>query len=136
MVTSLPALESRPKVTYRSLASERLTAMWRAVMRRECPSHLIDLFGLLARPWGEGPIPSVPEWRSDIADDHSPIEFSVAFGGEAPEFRILIEAQGSRPTLGSVTAAGLELNRALEARGADLRRFRAVEDLFLPPEPS
>src|SRR6478735_6981111 len=38
-------------------------------------------------------------WRSDIADDNTPIEFSVAISKHEVEVRALFETQADEPTL-------------------------------------
>jgi hypothetical protein len=49
--------------------------------------------------------------------------------------RALFEPEGEAPTIAAYRAAGLEFNAHLErAFGADLTRFRDVQDLFLPEE--
>ncbi len=122
--------------TFYSFGVERLAALWQAVMQSDCPRDVRDLFAAMVAPWGATALPVRPAWPSDITDDHTPFEFSAVFGTKRPELRILVEAQGARPTLAANVAAGRELNRALAARGADLERFAAVADLFLPEEPS
>jgi len=74
-------------------------------------------------------------WVSEISDDNTPVEFSVAMADGEAEVRALFEPAGEAPTLASYRAAGLEFNRSLEREfGADLRRFREVQDLFLPEQ--
>jgi DMATS type aromatic prenyltransferase len=95
------------------------------------------MFRSLIEPWGDRLVlGDPPAWPSDIVDDHTPFEFSVTVGGRRSEARMLIEAQGERPTLLCQQAAGRALSQRLEREhGADLTRLRLVEDLFLPPDP-
>jgi tryptophan dimethylallyltransferase len=73
------------------------------------------------------------EWVSEISDDTTPIEFSVAIADGKAEVRALFEPGGDEPTISSYREAGLLFNRHLEqTQAADLTRFRQVEDLFLP----
>jgi hypothetical protein len=73
------------------------------------------------------------EWVSDISDDNTPIEFSVAIADGKAEVRALFEPEGEEPTLPAYRAAGLAFNQRLEREfGADLTRFRDVQELFLP----
>lgn len=73
------------------------------------------------------------EWVSEISDDNTPIEFSVAMADGEAEVRALFEPQGEAPTVAAYRAAGLAFNARLErVFGADLGRFRDVQDLFLP----
>ncbi len=104
-------------------------------MRSECPEAVRAIFEALIAPWGDTLLPDAPAWPSDITDDHTPFEFSVVFGSSSPELRILVEAQGTSPTLAATMEAGRELNRALALRGADLSRLAQVEDLFFPERP-
>jgi DMATS type aromatic prenyltransferase len=88
-------------------------------------------------PWGAAPVPSTPTWPSDIGDDHSPYEFSIAFApNESPAVRFLVEAQGAEPTFAHTRDAALALTRRLVAQGVDLARFERVRDLFLPDVPN
>lgn len=132
---SLSIEQAQGKATYTTLGSARLAGLWRALTLSECPQDVTDLFKIMVAPWGDTCLPARPLWPSDITDDHTPFEFSVAFSQARSELRILVEAQGASPTLASTMAAGLALNQTLAARGADLERFRAVEDLFFPGDP-
>jgi len=79
-------------------------------------------------PWLQAPA----GWRSEIADDHTPLELSVTLDHTAA-LRVLFEPQGEEPTLAHFRDAGLAFHELIEREhGADLRRFRAVQDLFLP----
>jgi hypothetical protein len=75
------------------------------------------------------------EWVSEISDDNTPIEFSVAIADDKAEVRALFEPEGEQPTLAAYRAAGLAFNQRLEREfGADLTRFREVQALFLPED--
>lgn len=72
-------------------------------------------------------------WVSEISDDNTPIEFSVAIAHGRTEVRALFEATGSTPTLESYREAGMAMFERLEREfGADLTRYRQLQDLFLP----
>lgn len=74
-------------------------------------------------------------WISEISDDNTPIEFSVAIANDEAEVRVLFEPQGKEATLAAYRAAGLALHDRLEHEfGADLQRFRQVQALFLPKD--
>jgi hypothetical protein len=74
-----------------------------------------------------------PYWKSDVTDDGSPFEISVAFGGRGPELRLLAESQSEPLTPESGWRAGLALNERLARDfGADLSRFQRIQDLFVP----
>jgi DMATS type aromatic prenyltransferase len=95
---------------------------------------VVDTFRDLMSPWGEAPGSGPSGWKSEISDDNTPVEFSVALAeGRATEVRVLFEPEGVDPTVGAHRAAGLAFNERLERDfGANLGRFRQVEDLFLP----
>ncbi len=87
--------------------------------------------------WGDTAIGRAPRWKSDITDDHSPFEFSLAMDGLEPELRILVEAQAERPGLLASWEAGRALSRALaEEFGMPLDRLHSIEHLFAPTDPS
>lgn len=95
--------------------------------------EMAAIFRLLASSWGDRPVDAPPLWASDITDDHTPYEFSVAVDGGLPEIRFLLEVQGQPPSI----AANWDAARAMNARlGAELDvelgRLAAIEDLFAP----
>jgi tryptophan dimethylallyltransferase len=91
---------------------------------------LPDLLGAAAeQQLGTGPI-----WPSDVADDHSPVEFSLAMDtGRAPALRLLGETISERP---DVVQNAHQLRHFLQAAAdrfdLSLDRFNRVADLFLP----
>jgi len=90
--------------------------------------------GLLA-PWGGAPVGGAASSGSEVSDDHTPVEFSVAFVDGAAEVRALFEPQAEEPTLRARRAAGRDLHDRLgRDHAADLTRFRLLEDLFLPDD--
>jgi len=96
--------------------------------------------GLLADALGPGgfrPVSTSPAWPSDVADDHTPVEFSTAFAaGEPPTLRTIVEPTATRPSRAANTAAALATLDRMRRRGdVDTRRFDAVKDLFLPEQP-
>src|SRR5262249_35669280 len=117
--------------TFRGVAEERLERMWRALHREPAPAEARSMVAKMLAPWGDGIMPRAAPWPSDIGDDGSPFELSVAFSGDRAELRFLAEAQGGRHYAARRRAV-LQQSRALEERGADLRRFSALMDLFLP----
>lgn len=86
--------------------------------------------------WGDVEIPSQVAFPSAIGDDHSPFEFSLAFGPNDVELRLLLEAQAETPSLVSNRDAALAFNRRLTPMGVSLDRFAKIQDLFMPPMPS
>ncbi|HMG19657.1 MAG TPA: tryptophan dimethylallyltransferase family protein, partial [Kofleriaceae bacterium] len=74
-----------------------------------------------------------PAYASDVVDDHTPFEMSLAIGGTAPELRLLVETVGADSSLAARWQAARALGERLRDRhGADLRRLDAIADLFQP----
>jgi hypothetical protein len=74
-------------------------------------------------------------WTSEISDDNTPIEFSVTLSPAGSEVRVLFEPQGEERTLVAHRESALRMHQELgHSYGADLSRFRLVEDLFTPPD--
>ncbi|WP_245776070.1 tryptophan dimethylallyltransferase family protein [Saccharopolyspora flava] len=98
------------------------------------PSRLLgDVLGA-AR---DRPLAGPPAWPSDIADDATPVEFSVQVndGGDR-HLRILAETLPADPSPTANLRAAKDLVAALAERyDLPLDRLRAVEDLFSPDEP-
>ncbi len=92
-----------------------------------------DIFRTVLTPWADLPAGSAPRYASDITDDHSPYEFSLAIDGSNPELRFLVEAQASQPSLSTNWEKTREVNATLEARyGISLDRLRAIESFYTP----
>jgi DMATS type aromatic prenyltransferase len=126
------SLKLSTRGTFLDAATNRLHALWGALYRKPCPADVLSLLSAMFSPWGSSPIPREPSWPSDIGNDHSPFEFSVALTPISPEIRLVVEAQGVSPGFTATREACLRLNKLLEERGADLRRFEQVRDLFVP----
>jgi DMATS type aromatic prenyltransferase len=124
----------RSNASFLELTAERLARLcvavgFQATAIAEAVSVLEDLFGT----WGNDSIGARPAIVSDVADDYSPIELSLALTGAAPEVRVLFEARGDEPTLGGRWAAGEDVNRRIARRfGRSFERLRLVQDLFVP----
>ncbi|MEV1143304.1 tryptophan dimethylallyltransferase family protein [Micromonospora sp. NPDC049799] len=105
-----------------------------AQTRSDEPLHLLgDLLG----PTGARPLSAPPAWPSNVADDHTPVEFSIACNaGEPPTLRILGEALGSPPdAMSNQTAAYRFLSARPSRSGISLSRLTAVEGLFATDRP-
>lgn len=95
----------------------------------------VQTFQKLISPWADCPRSESTEWVSEISDDNTPIEFSVALAGNRAEVRVLFEPQGTQPTVADYREAALAFQARLEREfGANLTRFRQVEDLFAPED--
>jgi len=83
------------------------------------------------------PVSAPPAWRSDVADDHSPFEFSIAYNeNEPPALRVLAEALAPTPGVAANMSAAYRFLRAQARRyGLSTRRLDAVRDLFAAARP-
>ncbi|HEY2671381.1 MAG TPA: tryptophan dimethylallyltransferase family protein [Rugosimonospora sp.] len=95
---------------------------------------LADLLG----PAGSRSLSQPPAWPSDVADDHTPIEFSIAFNeNERPTLRILGEALDPVPSAATNLSAAHRFVQTLATRfGLPLSRFDRVRDVFTTAHPS
>lgn len=122
-----------PRLVHR--VSERLRALCVGAGLPGEADAVVGTFAELIAPWGYERVQAASAWPSEISDDHTPVEFSVALDGARTEVRALFEALADEPTLRARRAAGLDFHERLgRAHGADLTRFRLLEDLFLPEE--
>lgn len=101
------------------------------------PVPVSQLLAALLGPAGSTPVSHGPAWPSDIADDHTPVEFSIAFhrhGGVT--LRLLAEALAAPASTAANLAAA---HRFLDTQAArfDLTttQFDLVRDLFSTPDP-
>jgi DMATS type aromatic prenyltransferase len=96
-----------------------------------------DLIGDLLGPAGQRPIQAGPAWPSDVADDHTPVEFSLAFdhhGGST--LRVLAEAAVPDPaTPADLSPALAFLRRQSSRHRLALSRLDRVRDLFTTHRP-
>jgi DMATS type aromatic prenyltransferase len=128
---------TREEISRKTLAEfgrERLSALCEAA---GAPSRdVCQLFTRMIMPWGERRIGKIPSYRSNIADDEAPFEFSMAFSGGAPEVQFYVEAMGEPPDLLSNMPAGRALlNAVAHDLSAPLERLKVIEDLFFPTQP-
>ena len=123
--------------TFISSGSRRLQTLCNAVgFDDQRTNEMLDLFSELLTPWGDGAIGASMPWRSDIGEEGTPYEFSVALSDGVPEVRIMVEAQGEAATLASNRdAAHAVVLRMASKFGLSLDRFQRIEDLFLPEAP-
>lgn len=112
-------------------------------LRRLCgavgigPAEPLDLLESLLGPAGPQPLSAPPSWPSNIADDHSPVEFSVAFSPtEPPTVRILGETLGAPPSrLANMLATQRFLDIHAHRAGLSTSRLDSVRDLFATRDP-
>ncbi|WMD06483.1 MULTISPECIES: tryptophan dimethylallyltransferase family protein [unclassified Streptomyces] len=94
-------------------------------------SELLDLLG----PATHRPLEAGPPSQSFVCDDHSPVEFSLAFSAGSPvSLRLLVEPGWSATTLEENGRLGRQALETLAVRrGFSTEPVRRVEDLFFPP---
>lgn len=97
----------------------------------------MDLLTGLLGANGPRPLSQPPAWPSNVADDHTQVEFSLAFNaGEPPSIRILGEVLGSPPGAQTNMQAGYDFIDTQAAKfGLSTSRLDAVRDLFTTEQP-
>jgi DMATS type aromatic prenyltransferase len=90
----------------------------------------------LLDPIGGRPVTEPPAWPSDVSDDHTPVEYSVACDhGAGPTLRVLAEAIAARPgPTANLEAADTLLNSLASRLNLSLDQFDRVRGLFLDTE--
>ena len=119
--------------TYREFGLNKLHSLLEGLGLGGQSEKATQLFDLLTESFSFFPLGAAPLWPSDITDDGTPFEFSVAFSGGEPSVRILAEAQ--RPPFNHESAwqAALAVNERLSTLpGVDLERFAKIAALFEP----
>ncbi|TWG07504.1 tryptophan dimethylallyltransferase family protein [Saccharopolyspora dendranthemae] len=97
----------------------------------------VRLLGEVMGAVHDRPLAQPPLWPSNIADDATPVEFSVQVTGSGrPSLRILAETLPADPgPVANLRAAKDLVARLAERYDLPLDRLRAVEDLFSPQDP-
>lgn len=117
--------------TFRMSGHMKLAALCDALglqSELQAAQRVFDLFGAT---WGSRTSREA-RW-SDITDDSSPFEFSVAIEDGTPELRMLTEAQGDQPSLLSNWLAAWQLTAEIRrAHGVSLARAQCIADVFEP----
>jgi DMATS type aromatic prenyltransferase len=130
----MASLSVLPSLTLADIGANRLRLLCSALGYGAARTRAsVALFQKLAGSWGRRGVDRPPPWASDITDDHSPFELSLAIDGGVPELRFLIEVQGEEPGVASNWEAARAMNERLAASsGVHLGRLTQVEDLFAP----
>jgi DMATS type aromatic prenyltransferase len=119
--------------TTRELAIPKLTRLAGGLGLDHVLNDAVRVLDLLTGEWTDQPASGLPRWSSDITDDGTPFEFSVAFSPKGPELRLLVETHSNPHTARASWEAGLALNeRLLEEYDVDLSRFDRIAHLFAP----
>jgi hypothetical protein len=129
---SLRAPDARGEQTFRAVAHTKLAALCNALGMSAQLSDAKQIFDLFGESWANR-TPTCWHPASDITDDSSPFEFSVALEDGQPELRLLAEVQSPLATPMSNWAAAWQLTEQLgRIYGVSLARARAIADLFEP----
>jgi DMATS type aromatic prenyltransferase len=119
-----------------SVGRVKLFSLCDALEMRGEAKPALQVFDALAQTWAARPVGEGPHCPSEISEDHSPFEFSLALGGVRPEVRMRAEAQGEGMDIRSHWDAAWQLNEhLLRTFGVVLSRARAVKDVFEPRDP-
>jgi DMATS type aromatic prenyltransferase len=115
----------------------QLTRLCQVVGLTDAKTPLYLLRQLIGPAAADRPVAEGPLWASDVADDNSPVEFSVEFDENGrPTLRILGEVTATKPGVRANSNAARCLLLSLSDKfGLCLDRFDTVADLFLPDEP-
>lgn len=97
----------------------------------------MELLTELLDSHGSDSVAHPPVWPSEIADDHTPVEFSLAYSkSEPPTLRLLCEAFGSPPGVRTnMDAAQKFIGNQVGRRDLSLSRLESVQDLFATDYP-
>jgi DMATS type aromatic prenyltransferase len=121
--------------TYASVGKEQCRRLCQA-MGYQGEERVVSFFEQMLSGWGERSIPEQVGWPSDIGDDHTPFEFSLALGGKRSELRLLWEAQGQENTVLSQQEAALSLTaRLAQEYSLELGQFEQIAPLYFPKNP-
>ncbi len=129
--------KKHPWPRLRELARRRIEAACETVGRPEWIASGLVVLDELAGEWPSWEAGYDPAWPSDITDDGSPFELSLAFEGGEPTMRLLWEPQSRvsaadmAPSMSS-WEVGTKLSERLASHGAQLDAQRKLEDLFRP----
>jgi len=132
--------EYRAVESLRDREAERLANVSRALgLDGAVTRSMRDVFLALSESWSRLPTGGTATWPSDVCDDHSPFEVSLALDDRGPQLRVLVEPMDAPPSFSSSLTAGMRLRKRLEQSpvqnlAVDFSRLQALEGLLLPPE--
>ncbi|BAT53263.1 hypothetical protein NOS3756_22220 [Nostoc sp. NIES-3756] len=123
--------------TFAAFISDKITSICRVLnFQHKDINNTLEIFNLMAAPWGDLNIGQQSRWVSDITDDFTPFEFSLSLNNKKPVLRFLIDNLIKPYTLESSWNLGCTLNEELASRfGASIARFQEIKDLFEPHNP-
>lgn len=133
--THIPEKTNSKERTYVSVGKEQCRRLCQAA-RYQGEERVVSFFEQMLSGWGERSIPERVSWPSDIGQDHTPFEFSLALGGKRSELRLLWEAQGQENTVLSQQEAALSLTARLAREySLELGQFEQIAPLYFPKNP-
>lgn len=118
--------------------ASRLTRLLRALDQGNRVEEALQIVEVLSRGWRDQRLSATPAWASDITDDQSPFELSVAFERTSETVRILTEPQlAAAPSLRASWRAAADIHEELSSHLiVKLDTFDKLSDLFEPPTES
>lgn len=127
----------QPWPRLRELARRRIDAACEAVGHPEWSSAGRVVLDELSGDWPSWEAGYDPAWPSDITDDGSPFELSLAFEGGDPALRLLWESQARTSAAEAAPAessweVGTSVMARLEQKGAVVEAYRRIEHLYRP----
>lgn len=128
---------SASAVSMHDFAIGQLHNLLRAVGLADAANTATKLLGEALGPGARLPLSATPHWPSSVADDHTPVEFSVALAqNERPAVRMIVESLAEQPGSSANLATSLAvLERLAEQYRLRRDKFDLVRDLFLPDDP-
>lgn len=123
--------------TFKEFGNSRIEALCTSAGFSAADTQKVQqYFTFMTSSWNMRRVGDASPWKSDISDDHTPFELSLALEADRPEVRFLIEAQNSPTTLQTSWDDGLALNQRLnQTFSVPLEGFNKVKDLFEPRNP-
>jgi hypothetical protein len=128
-------MHTEPRETcLRDLLHARLKALLRTLGQKDKLPAALRVADLLSQGWAPARLSSGPAWPSDITDDHTPFELSLAFSTGGETARILTEPQDfQQPTAAASWALAQRIHERLASDwGANLTVLNKLGDLFEP----
>lgn len=125
------------EVKHRTLGQQldsRLSRLLQSIGQQERIPNALRVAHLLTRSWRDELTSGGPIWPSEITDDHTPFEFSLALNGRAEKVRILTEPQDTeQPSLAASWRLAAEVHEELASCwGAGFHSYSKIADLFEP----
>ena len=129
--------EQIAKMSFKDFGNSRIASLCKSAGFTSVDTQKAqEFFAFMTESWNSRLVGEDSPWKSDISDDHTPFELSIALEGSRPEIRFLIEAQNHPTTLQTSWDDGLALNERLNKEfGLSLEHFNRVKDLFEPHNP-